>query len=127
MKKKTKTQLHTAPGDCPVCSEGLYIRELACHDCGTRIKGSFENRKTPFEIDDELLNFLKVFIFAEGSIKQSEKILNCSYPKIKNLLRKTKAALGFSEEPGSTAGSIIEELEQGKIDVDAALTKLKQI
>ncbi len=120
-------QTHPILESCPVCSGDLSIRELECGECGTRIKGSFENRKNPLDMEDELFNFLKVFIFAEGSIKQSEKILNCSYPKIKNLLKKTKAALGFSKETGNTAGSIIEELNEGRIDVDAALEKLKQV
>ncbi len=127
MKKQGEKQMHAVLKSCPVCSGGLHIRELACNECGTRIKSTFESRSVPFEMDDELFEFLKVFIFAEGSIKQSEKILNCSYPKIKNLLKKTKAALGFSEESGSTAGSIIDELDQGKIDVDAALKKLKHV
>lgn len=127
MKKELKEQIHTIPESCPVCAGDLFIRELACHDCGTRIKGAFENRHLPFKMEEELFEFLKVFIFAEGSIKQSEKILNCSYPKVKNLLKKTKAALGFSEKHSNSAGSIIDELDQGKIDVDAALKKLQQL
>jgi hypothetical protein len=127
MKKRDLHQTHPILESCPVCSGGMTIRELECKDCGTRIKGSFENRKSPLDMEDELFNFLKVFIFAEGSIKQSEKILNCSYPKIKNLLKKTKTALGFSEETKNTTGSIIEELNEGRINVDAALEKLKQV
>jgi hypothetical protein len=117
---------YRAPDSCPVCSSRLFIRELACHDCGTQVKGSFENRKNPLEMDKELFDFIKVFIFAEGSIKQSEKILNCSYPKVKNLLRKAKAALGYKEDEADTTGSIIDQLDQGKIDVAAALDKLKK-
>ncbi|MBC8391382.1 MAG: DUF2089 family protein [Deltaproteobacteria bacterium] len=117
--------MHKTPDNCPICSGLMYVRELACHDCGTRIKGSFESRGNPFAMDGELFEFIKVFIFAEGSIKQSEKILNCSYPKIKNLLKKAKTALGFENENTDTAGSIIDQLDQGKIDVEAALNKLK--
>ena len=76
-------------------------------------------------MDEELFDFIKVFVFAEGSIKQSEKILNCSYPKVKNLLKKAKKALGFVEDKTDSTGSIIDQLDQGKIDVEAALEKLK--
>ncbi len=117
-------QLYRSPDDCPVCSGSMFIRELACHDCGTRVKGTFENRKNPLEMDEELFDFIKVFIFAEGSIKQSEKILNCSYPKVKNLLKKAKVALGFTEEDPDTTGSIIDQLDQGKINMKTALEKL---
>jgi len=75
-------------------------------------------------MDVELFDFIKVFIFAEGSIKQSEKILNCSYPKVKNLLKKAKAALGYTEDRTSATGFVIDQLDQGKIDVETALKKL---
>jgi hypothetical protein len=117
-------QHFTAPENCPVCSSRMYIRELACHECGTRVKGSFESRKNPLEMDAELFDFIKVFIFAEGSIKQSEKILNCSYPKVKNLLKKAKAALGYTEDSAGSTESVIDQLDQGKIDVETALKKL---
>lgn len=126
MKKRT-TSFYPTPESCPVCSGELHLSELSCSDCGTRMQGSFENNRLPFQLDEELFDFLKVFIFAEGSIKQSEKILNCSYPKIKNLLKKTKKALGLSDSPGESAGTIIDELDRGKLDVAEALRKLKHL
>lgn len=125
--KHTSPALHQAPGNCPVCTSDLYLTELSCANCGTRIKGTFENRYVPFQMDEELFEFLKVFIFAEGSIKQSEKILNCSYPKIKNLLKKTKKALGLPDSSDESAGSIINDLERGRLNVSEALQKLKQL
>ncbi|MBU2645228.1 DUF2089 domain-containing protein [bacterium] len=122
----TEKQNYPAPEQCPVCSDRLFVRELACHGCGTRIKGDFEEIKPPFTMDDELFNFIKVFIFAEGSIKQSEKMLNCSYPKIKNLLKKSKVALGFTEDRPESSGSIIDQLDQGRIDIETALEKLQR-
>lgn len=122
---RNKPQTYPLPESCPVCSGDCYIREIACRSCGTRIKGAFEIRQSSLVMDEELLEFLKVFIFAEGSIKQTEKILNCSYPKVKNLLKKTKAALGFSADAEDSAAGIIDKLDQGKIDVETALEKLK--
>lgn len=127
MKKIKHTQMFQAPEKCPVCNGKMYIRELACHHCDTHITGRFENRRNPYEMDEELFDFLKVFIFAEGSIKQSEKILNCSYPKVKNLLKKTKAALGVTEGKDDSTSTIIDDLDQGKIDVEGAIEKLKQL
>lgn len=108
---------------CPVCSGHVYITKLKCSHCQTEVSGKFEMPLDKFGLEEELLNFLKVFIFAEGSIKQSEKLLNCSYPKIKNLLKKTKAALGIEEFPSENL-SVIDRLDKGEIDVDEALSVL---
>ena len=71
------------------------------------------------------MGFIKVFIYAEGSIKQSEKLLNCSYPKVKNLLKKAKTALGVKDEFADDHTSVIERLNKGEITVDDALSLMK--
>lgn len=109
---------------CPVCSGQVYIAKTKCLDCQTEVSGEFELPEDKLGLDDELLSFLKVFIFAEGSIKQSEKLLNCSYPKVKNLLKKTKAALGIEEKASGSTG-IIDRLDKGEIDVEEALAALQ--
>ena len=111
--------------ECPVCSGSLVVSRYTCHHCQTEISGKFEPPGPQWQLDQELMNFLKVFIFAEGNIKQSEKLLNCSYPKIKNLLKKTKVALGFEEKSVQNENSVISRLEKGEIDVDEALAQLK--
>lgn len=111
---------------CPVCSGTLFIRELECLNCHTRVIGEFDPVDKSMDIEPELLDFIKVFIFAEGSIKQSEKLLNCSYPKIKNLLKKAKAALGMDESNDINPEVIIDQLDRGNITVDEALKKLQK-
>ena len=111
--------------ECPICSGSLVVSRYSCHHCQTEISGKFELPRSQWQLDQELMNFLKVFIFAEGNIKQSEKLLNCSYPKIKNLLKKTKVALGFEEKPVQDQSSVISRLDKGEIDVKEALTQLK--
>jgi len=117
--------MHKIIDSCPVCSGEMIIRELECKKCQTKVVSQFHPHKGGFDIDDEIMDFIKVFIFAEGSIKQSEKLLNCSYPKIKNLLKKAKKALKIEESKQSTSMSVIEQLDQGDIDIEEALKKLK--
>jgi len=117
--------MHKLIESCPVCSGELMIRELECKKCHTKVTSQFDLHKGKLDIDDEILEFIKVFISAEGSIKQSEKLLNCSYPKIKNLLKKTKKALKIEEEKQSATSSVIEQLDQGDIDIEEALKQLK--
>ena len=110
--------------NCPVCAHALTISRLSCPACQTQISGDFEMPGHPWALDQELADFIRVFIYAEGSIKQSEKLLNCSYPKIKNLLKKTKAAMGIKEQAETDESLIIDQLEKGVIDVEEALQQL---
>lgn len=111
---------------CPICSGSIFVSKYSCSHCQTDISGKFELSSDLWQLDPELMDFIKVFIYAEGSIKQSEKLLNCSYPKIKNLLKKTKLALGIKEDvKEEDEESVISRLEKGEIDVEEALNILK--
>ncbi len=113
--------MHKLLKQCPVCSGEMIIRELECIECQTRVVSEFDTKSGNLEIDKDILDFIKVFIFAEGSIKQSEKILNCSYPKIKNLLKKAKAALNVEQEPKDDGETVLDQLERGDISVEDAI------
>ena len=111
---------------CPVCAGQMIVKELECMSCKTRVISEFDNTTGQLNIDPDLLDFIKVFVYAEGSIKQSEKLLNCSYPKIKNLLKKAKTALGVKDEYSDNHTSIIERLDKGELSVDQALSAIKE-
>lgn len=112
--------------NCPVCEGELMVRTLACRACRTEVTGEFDMPLNRLDLEPEIMDFLKVFIFTEGNIRQSEKLLNCSYPKIKNLLKKTKSALGMQESQADEPEGIIDLLDRGDIDVDEALRRLKR-
>lgn len=126
--------------DCPVCGSGLEISEYRCGQCSTKICGSFTiSTGGPFpEIDQEISEFIKIFIFAEGNIRKVEKLMNCSYPKVKNLLKKARKSLQLPEEEAETeaAGTeidaaesaysgILEQLAGGQITTEEALKRIK--
>ena len=110
---------------CPVCEGEIKITEIVCRDCGVKISGEFEPGDFS-GMDREISDFIKVFVYTEGNIKQVEKLLNCSYPKVKNLLKKSKKALGFSEEPqtGGEKLEVLELLDKGEIDFTEAMKRL---
>ena len=119
------------PVDCHFCGGEVRVSAVKCKDCGTEISGDFSeiNSEKGILIDDEeILNFIKIFIFAEGNIKQAEKILNCSYPKIKNYLKKAKKALNIDDNiVMETSEEILEKLEKGIITAEEATEKLSKI
>ncbi|MBN2790479.1 MAG: DUF2089 family protein [Candidatus Delongbacteria bacterium] len=113
--------------NCPVCDGELKVVKYECLKCKTKISGEFDRQEKCQGLSDEIFDFIKTFIAAEGSIKQTEKLLNCSYPKIKNLLKKTKAALDLENDDEEVdTGDIIELISKGEYSVEEALKKLKK-
>ena len=111
---------------CPVCSGKMVVREVECVECETKVISQFNAEVGKLDVEQDIFDFIKVFIFAEGSIKQSEKILNCSYPKVKNLLKKAKVALGVEEEEPVDDDTILDRLANGELNVEETLKYFKR-
>ncbi len=124
--------LRQAPRQCPVCSERLILTRLACEECGTELAGTFPTCEyCSLSSDDR--ETLRVFLASRGNMKELERHLGVSYPtaraRFDGILRK----LGIdgddsSEDPPEVRPSValLEELAQGKVDVDEALRRLRQ-
>lgn len=112
--------------DCPVCGSGLKVSEYTCSNCKTSIKGDFICGSSVTGMDKEIEDFIKIFIYAEGSIRQVEKMMNCSYPKVKNLLKKAKAALGLEDKEEAGSDEVLDLLAKGEISTEEALEKLNK-
>ena len=117
--------------ECPVCGNSeLVVQKIKCQECDTSVEGSFDFvASNEFSsLNSELSHFLKVFIFTEGNIKQTERLMNCSYPKVKNLLRKLRSALSLdSEELTEVAddNEVLQRVESGELSVSEAMKLLK--
>lgn len=77
------------------------------------------------------MDFIKVFIFTEGNIKKVEKIMNCSYPKVKNYLKKAKEYLGVDypeevDQDSQESSEILDQLSKGEIDLEEAIKLLNK-
>ncbi len=117
------------PTKCPACDGGMLITEMACAKCKTSIKGAFELNELATLSEDNLA-FLKVFIAARGSIKEVERALGISYPTVRARLDGLVRAMGLSaatENLGRRKTEIIERLERGEIDAQAALKQLSEL
>lgn len=131
-------------GICPACAGRLYPRELACADCGLLVRTRFRKNEF-FDLDDDSLHLLRVFIACEGRIRDMERALGVSYPTVKSRLAALREKLGFDEgttesEPTSAAeteptpaaqtpteqrAAILDRLESGEIGFDEAMRLLK--
>lgn len=117
---------------CPFCKGEIMVREYYCSNCDVTIRGEFDIEKTNslMSVDPEIMEFIKVFIYAEGNMKKVEGILNCSYPKVKSLLSQAKEDLGIelekNNEESVKKNEILDKLDKGKISFEEAMKLLNE-
>lgn len=110
---------------CPVCQGDLLITRYECSNCSTKIEGHFQ--QTGFsELNNEQIEFIKVFLIAHGSIKEVEKRLGISYPTVKNRLSEIVKVLTGTEPEKPQNIDVLELIEQGEISVEDALKILEK-
>lgn len=110
---------------CPVCDGELIITRYECNNCRTKIEGNFE--QTGFsELNDEQIEFIKVFLVSHGSIKEVEKQLGISYPTVKNRLADIVKALTGNELEKPKNLDILDMIDQGDLSVEDALKMIER-
>lgn len=111
---------------CPVCNSTLQITGYQCPNCLTEIKGKFGIGELA-SLSPAQQEFVKIFICAQGSIKEMEKKLGISYPTVKNRLAEVTKVLcpQTKQKPDRSSNIILADLEDGNISVDEAIKKLK--
>jgi hypothetical protein len=87
------------PTTCPACSSQLKVKSLVCERCQTEIQGQYElPLLAKLSLDDQ--DFILEFIKASGSLKEMAKLLNLSYPTIRNRLDEIIERVKFTEKTG---------------------------
>ena len=118
-------------GTCPICGKELFVSELKCDHCGTKLDGEFI--LSPFDhLSKEQQNFALVFIKNGGNIKMIENELNISYPTVKKNLDDLINALGFDSSKVNITEKMNEDdiykaLKNNTISFDEAEKLLKEI
>ena len=114
---------------CPVCDCELRVVKLKCETCDTIIENRFTLSKFDY-LSSEELYFVETFIRCRGNIKEVEKELKISYPTVRARLDNIIKSLGYEtddreDEEAIKRENVLRALEQGEIDVDEAIKKLK--
>ncbi len=115
---------------CPVCGGNLIITSLECSECHTKIKGHFyESKSKLFDLSEEDLDFVELFLKTRGNIKEMEKALGVSYPTVRGILNRIVTKLGYpvkqEEQPEINRKEILDKLEKGEITVEEAESLLR--
>ena len=137
--KNSKLKL---PKKCPSCGSQLQIISLQCPTCETEVKGSYPMGLFS-GLSEEEENFLLCFLSSRGSLKEVQERLNISYPTARIKLNRLLSRLGFHtdkeeedndiiSESGSELvkdkmKSLIEKLDEGKVDFDSVLREIREI
>lgn len=123
--------MQTLPNKCPICGGEIIVTGLHCQVCDSNIEGRFVHGA--FEtLTPEQLGFVETFVRCEGKISRMEDEIGLSYPTIRNRLHEIIRALGY-EPGGEDRGmsdderrKILEDLEQGNITYDDAMSMLQE-
>lgn len=111
------------PTKCPICGKKTHVAVVKCDGCGTTINNKFGF--SVFErLDEKQTEFALAFLECEGSIKDMERRFDISYPTVKVRLSEIRKTLGLAERK-SYRMSVLEELGDGKINVDDAIKLIK--
>jgi hypothetical protein len=73
------------PKKCPSCDDQLKITELHCSSCETKISGSFHLPVLAC-LEESEQQLILDFVKCSGSLKEMAKIMNLSYPTVRNML-----------------------------------------
>ncbi len=128
------TNMHPAPGICPVCGDVLTITRLHCQSCQTAIEGSFYTNRLS-QLNPEQLQFVEIFLQCEGKIKAVEEKLGISYPTVRSRLNDVRVAMGFEMTPEDEAADpmldertrrqVLDDLSAGRITMAEAEARLR--
>ncbi len=112
---------------CPVCDSKLLIKEYACPKCHTSIKGEFQNSVFN-RLSSEQLEFVRIFILAQGNIREVENRLKISYPTVKNKINELIKILQDIDVKNKKDSiiNVLDELENGFINISEAIDKISK-
>jgi hypothetical protein len=73
------------PHECPSCNSRLKVKKLSCPSCDTEVEGLFDFPVlASFSVQEQ--EFIINFIKTSGSLKDMAKLMDRSYPLVRNYL-----------------------------------------
>ena len=114
-------------GACPQCSGRMRIEVLHCWRCGTSVNGRIPIPALALLPADQA-DFVEKFLLANGSLTRVQKVLECSYPKVRRLLNESMAALREQLKAEiREREEILEALEEERLEGGEAMQLLRSL
>ena len=112
-------------GSCPQCAQLMRIESLRCWKCDTSVNGRMS---VPLlaRLSQEQSEFAEKFLLANGNLTQVQKLMECSYPKVRRLLNETMGRLKKEIEADlQEKEEILGSLEQGRLEGKEAVKLIR--
>lgn len=91
------------PTICPACNCRLKVKSLVCDECDTEIQGQYELPPLASLCPDDQ-SFIADFMKASGSLKEMAKLLELSYPTVRNRLDEIIERVKIAENSDTNNG-----------------------
>ena len=112
---------------CPCCAESMEIERLRCTSCAVTLEGHIPIPRLA-RLSGEDREFVELFVCSSGSLKAVSAKLGISYPTVRSRLNRVIEALGHEAETERDARrKILDGIEQGRLTVDQAIERLKEL
>lgn len=119
---------------CPNCGGKLEATRLECTSCETVILARYQPGALA-ELSPESLEFVEYFVRRRGNLKEMERELGESYWTLRNRLSDVIKEMGFdegeaplpAEEVAARRREILDQLEAGELDAQAAAAALASL
>ena len=132
--------MYPLPTKCPITGGPIVVTRFVCPESGLVIEGEFVVNAPFAGLTPDQLQFVEAFVRNEGKLNRLEEALKLSYPTLRTRLHEVIRAMGH--EPGKDEGrdegtrssvfpstserqTILQELQDGEIDFDTAMTRLR--
>lgn len=119
---------------CPYCTAEMEPVVLACKPCDLELRGEFRfsarNEFAALKGDD--LHFMRIFLQAEGKVKDMEAPLGMTYPTVRARLSELKERMRKAApidmpavQKTSSIKELLESLERGERDFEEVLEEMR--
>lgn len=82
MNEEGRPTTRRAVTECPVCDTSLFVSELSCPACQTRLSGAFAAPPLA-RLSPDQQDFVLTFVRCRGVIRDVERVLGVSYPTVR--------------------------------------------
>ena len=114
-------------GRCPYCYEVMEVAKYSCTCCEVAVEGKFPVPRL-LQLSPEQQQFIERFMITSGSLKEMAKEMGVSYPTVRSRLDRIIEALeGKITVEEEKRGSILDDLESGRISADKAAALIKGV
>lgn len=112
---------------CPYCAGSMRVTAMRCDACDVQIAAVFPLQRLG-ALPVEHQRFIEMFVLAGGNLKTMAEQTGVSYPTVRSRLDKVIVALRDEiAKSRQVKGTILDAVDRGTMDEDAAAKLIKRI